>query len=239
MARDDVLDEVGILATLEHFFIVECLSIQCGLGHDLDVGEGGASDPRGREGVGVVMSYAQFTLMGRFRNLNSALADAGRDPELSRADTVSSASHSAIALEPPSAAELERLVDREHAIAERIDERYQTLAAALASSGDLLEGLIASGSDHVEAVDRLRDALGDAPIADLLRATRRTAADPFEQRLLDLSDRAYRVLVAVLRDHFVPSSTVSQSTALDAMDALNDANRVLVQRELLPPFAPA
>jgi hypothetical protein len=239
MDRDDILDEVATLATLEHFFIVECLSVQCALGHDLEAGEGGASDPHGSEAVAVVMSYAQFTLMGRFRNLNSALVDAGRDPELSRAETVSSASHPAIPLEPPSAAELERLVEREHAIAERIDERYATLAAELAASGDLLGTLIEGGGDHVETVDRLRDALGDAAASGLLRATRRTAADPFEQRLLDLSDRAYRALVAVLRDHFAPNTTVSQNTALDAMDTLNDANRVLVQRGLLPPFSPA
>src|SRR3954452_1147582 len=239
MDRDDVVNEVGILATLEHFFIVECLSIQCALGHDLDEGEGGASDQRGREAIGVVMNYAKFTLMNRFRNLNSALTDAGRDPELSRAETVSSASHPAMPLEPPSAADLERLVEREHAIAERIDERYATLAAALGSGGEPLEALIASGSDHVEVVDRLRDALGDAPIADIIRAKRRATSDAFEQRLLDLSDRAYRTLVGVLRDHFAQNTTVSQSTALDAMDTLNDANRVLVQRGLLPPFSSA
>src|SRR3954453_10595565 len=152
MTRDEVLEEVGTLATLEHFFIVECLSVQCALGHDLETGEGGASDPRGSEGIGVVMSYAQFILMSRFRNLNSALADAGRDPELSRADTVSSASHPAIPLEPPSAAELERLMEREHAMAERIVERYGTLVVALASSGDLLGVLLEGGGAHVEAV---------------------------------------------------------------------------------------
>src|SRR3954452_15390687 len=109
MDRDDVLNEVGILAGLEHFYIVECLSIQWALRHDLDEGEGGASDQRGREAIGVVTNYANVTLMNRFRNLNAALTDAGRDPELSRAETVSSASHPAIPLEPPSAAELERL----------------------------------------------------------------------------------------------------------------------------------
>src|SRR4051794_27300400 len=151
MDRDEVLNEVAILATLEHFFIVECLSVECALGHDLEAGEGGPTDPRGRESIGVAMGYAQFTLMGRFRNLNAALvqADPPRDPELERAVAVSSASHAKIALEPPSAADLERLVEREHAIAERIDERYATLAAAPASSGDLLEAIIAGRSDHV------------------------------------------------------------------------------------------
>src|SRR4051812_17255918 len=63
MDRDEVLNEVAILATLEHFFIVECLSVECALGHDLEAGEGGPTDPRGRESIGVVMGYAQFTLM--------------------------------------------------------------------------------------------------------------------------------------------------------------------------------
>jgi hypothetical protein len=237
MDRDDVLNEVATLATLEHFFIVECLSVQCALGHDLDEGEGGASDQRGREAIGVVMNYAKFTLMNRFRNLNAALTDAGRDPELSRAETVSSASHPAMPLEPPSAAELERLVEREHEIAERIDERYATLATELAASGDLLGTLIEGGADHVDTVARLRDAIGDAPIAGLIRARERTASDSLGEHLLGLSNRSYRTLISVLRDRLAPGSTVSQGTGLDAMDTLNDANRVLVQRGLLPPFS--
>jgi hypothetical protein len=240
MTRDEVLDEVATLASLEHFFILECLSIQCALGHDLDEGDGGASDQRGREASGVVMNYAKFTLMNRFRNLNSALieADPPRDPQLDRAAAVSSASHPEIPLEPPSAAELERLLEREQAIAERIDERYVTLAAELAASGDLLGSLIEGGADHVERVASLRDAIGDAPIASLIRARERTASDSLGEHLLALSNRAYRTLIGVLRDRLAPNSTVSQSTALDAMDTLNDANRVLVQRGLLPPFSP-
>src|SRR3954451_24633979 len=238
MDRDDVLNEVATLAALEHFFIGECLSIQCPLGHDLDEGEGGASDQRGREAIGVVMNYAKFTLINRFRNLNAALTDAGRDPELSRADTVASASHPAIPLEPPSAAELERLVERELEIAERIDERYATLAAELAASGDLLGTLIEGGADHGATVARLRAAIGDAPIASLIRARQRTAGDSLGEHLLQVSNRAYRTLISVLRDRLARNSTVSQGTGLDAMDTLNDANRVLVQRGLLPPFSP-
>jgi hypothetical protein len=240
MDRDDVLDEVGNLAALEHFFIVECLSVQCALGHDLEESEGGASDQRGRDAIAVVMDYAKFTLMNRFRNLNAALVEAhpARDPELGRADSASSASHPAIPLEPPSAAELGRLVEREQALAERIDERYTTLAAELAASGDRLGALIEGGADHVDTVARLRDAIGDAPIASLIRARERTASDSLGEHLLQVSNRAYRTLVSVLRDRLALNSSVSQGTALDAMDTLNDANRVLVQRGLLPPFSP-
>src|SRR3954447_19319108 len=212
MDRDDVLNEVATLAALEHFFIVECLSIQCALGHDHDEGEGGASDQRGRDAIGVVMNYAKFTLMNRFRNLNAALVEAEppRDPALGRADTVSSASHPAIPLEPPSGAELERLVEGEHDIAERIDERYTTVAAELAASGELLGTLIEGGADHVDTVARLRDAIGDAPIASLIRARERTASDSLGEHLLGLSNRSYRTLISVLRDRLAPDSTVSQ-----------------------------
>jgi hypothetical protein len=236
MTRDEAFAEVETLATLEHFFIVECLSVQCALGHDLAEAEGGASDPRGRAAADGLSSYAQNALMNRFRRLNSALVDAGRDGRVDRADSVSSSSHAQIALEPPSDADLQRLVEREHAIAVRIDERYTTLAASLGSGTEVLEQLVADGSDHVAAVERLRDALGDAVVSDLLCAARRPASDSFEQRLLDLSDRNYQLVTALLRRQFVPDVFPDQTLAVNAMFALDDANRLLVQRGLLPPF---
>jgi hypothetical protein len=245
MTRDEVLEEVGTLATLEHFFIVECLSVQCALGHDLDAAEGGASDPRGRAAADGLAIYAQNALMHRFRRLNDALVEGGVDASLGRADRVSSSSHAEIPLEPPSDADLQRLVQHEHEIAMRIDERYTTLAASLGAVTDfpqlfrdMLQELLEDGSDHVKKVNGLRDALGDAVVADLLRATRRPAADAFEQRLLDLSDRSYSVVIQVLRGQFVPDVFPNQTLAVSAMFALDDVNRLLVQRGLLPPFSP-
>src|SRR4051794_29556407 len=166
MTRDEVLEEVGTLATLEHFFIVECLSVQCALGHDLDAGEGGASDPRGREAADGLAIYAQNTLMHRFGRLNNALVEASSDARLDRAEKVSSASHPEIPLEPPSDAELQRLVQREHEIAIRIDERYTTLAASVGSVTDLpppfrdlLPGLVEGGSDHRKGGGKVEDGV--------------------------------------------------------------------------------
>ena len=64
--------------------------------------------------------------------------------------------------------------------------------------GDLLEELrniIADeGPTHGDALLGLRDVLGEGELsANLLRATRREAADSFEQRLLDASNRSYAV----------------------------------------------
>jgi FAD/FMN-containing dehydrogenase len=76
-------------------------------------------------------------------------------------------------------------------------------------------------------------------VADLLCAGRRPPTDAFEERLLRLSDRSYSVVVQVLRAQFVPDVFPNQTLAVSAMTTLDDANRLLVQRGLLPPFSPA
>ena len=45
--RDQILDELEYLATVEHALVVEYLSVFCALGHDLAAEEGGAPPTRG------------------------------------------------------------------------------------------------------------------------------------------------------------------------------------------------
>jgi hypothetical protein len=231
MNRDEVLDEVARLASIEHAMIVECLSVQCALGHNLEANEGGASNPRGREAADGLSSYAQNSLMNRFRDLNLALVAAGHDAQLERA------------FDPPTVEQLEHLIEHEREIAEAADKRYSDLKTALDTATglepdllDRLRPLIEEGSDHVAAVHRLEERLGDPVPIDILRATRRVADGSFEQNLLDLSDSSYRLVVQVLRNQFVPDVFPDQALAVKVMDGLDAANRVLVQRGLLPPF---
>jgi hypothetical protein len=78
-----------------------------------------------------------------------------------------------------------------------------------------------------------QDALGEGELpAALLRATRREAADSFEQRLFDASNRSY-VLVVALRERFT-SESVSSGMSVPAMESLDQIKRLLVQRGLLP-----
>jgi hypothetical protein len=42
LSREQVLDELEFLATVEHALIVECLSVHCALGHDLPADQGRA-----------------------------------------------------------------------------------------------------------------------------------------------------------------------------------------------------
>jgi hypothetical protein len=176
--------------------------------------------------------------MTLFKRISFALVDAGRDAQLERAVSISSPSHPTISLDPPTKAQLEHLLNREEAIAAAVDERYKRLDAAVGPD-DGLRSVIEEGQTHASNLGPSLHVLGDPLAPGVLRATRREASDSFEQRLLDISDRIYHLIVAMLRDRFVPDSFGSLSQAVSAMFALDDANRALVQRGLLPPFTAA
>jgi hypothetical protein len=236
MTREEVLAELEILATVEHALIVEYLTVHCALGHDLDPDEGGASAAT-RDAADAAFGLAGGE-MTRLASVFNALIGAGRFAPVERAASIASASHPAIPLDPPNAAQLERLVEREEAIAKAVDERYARLVPAVAAEDDL-RPVVEDGQTHAAAVAPLRAALGDLAPAAFLRATRRETSDAFEQRLLDLSVRGYRLVVSVLQERFAPESALPASLPVDAMRSLDGVNRLLVQRGLLPPFTAA
>jgi hypothetical protein len=245
LTRDQVLDELEFLATVEHALIVEYLTISCALGDDLPSEQNGPITDEGREAAGLAFSLALHEMF-HFRTISLALIAAERPARLDRAFSISAGSGPDISLDPPSNADLERFVEREAAIAAAVDGHYSRLEPAVTSDPvfedallDQMRRVIAEdGPKHSEAVVPLKK-LG-APVADgILRATRRETTDPFEQRLLDTSDKVYRVIVGALQEQFVPDSFTSQSLAVSAMEALGEVNSALVQRGLLPPFTPA
>ena len=99
--------------------------------------------------------------------------------------------------------------------------------------------IVDDGQSHAAAFAGFRQSLGDLAPADVLRATRRDAADDFEQRLLDASDRAYRLTLEILGHQFTPQDddvVPFRPMAIEAMTGLDDITFVLVERSLLPPF---
>jgi hypothetical protein len=246
LTREHVLDELEFLAAVEHALVVEYLSVGCALGHDLDAEEGGATTKGGRDGASAASSLA-LGEMFRLKGIVLALIEAGRFTTLGRAASIPSDSTGEISLDPPNAAQLQRLLEREKVIASTLDERYIRLAPAVTTypvfEGDLLDELrriiVDEGPTHTAALATLRDSLADLASADILRATRRTGDDAFEQRLLDISDRSYALVLAALRDRFAPKAVTSPFLAERAMECLDQVNRALVQRGLLPPFTPA
>jgi hypothetical protein len=242
LTRAQALDELEFLAKVEHALVVECLSVCYALGYDLGADEGGPT-AQGSEAAGAAMSLAQHTEMFHLDDLNVALVHANRAAQLDWAASIPGGPGPDIPLGPPDLAQLQQLAAREYAIATAVDDRYARLVPAVTSSpvfdGDLLTELqtviVDHGSGHAAAFAAVTDPLTGLAPADYLRATRRDAADAFEQRLLDASNRAYALVIAALRDQFMAAGGFS-SPAVSAMRVLDDINRLLAQRGLLPPF---
>lgn len=243
LGPEAVLDELEGLAAIEHALVVEFLTVSCALGHDLEAAEGGATTEEGRAAAGEAFNLALGAMFALSR-IARVLSEAGRGHSFDRATAVTGGAHGDVALDPPTAAELERLLEREEAIAAAVDARAGRLQTALASSTGLapevldeLRGLAEAESGHVAALAPLREALAGVTVAGVLRATRREPADPLERRLLDIGERSYRVVVVALQERFAPGSTLSQSLAVGAMTSLDEVTRALVQRGLLPSFS--
>lgn len=248
MDADQVLDELQALAAVEHALVVEFLSIQCALGHDLEPGEGGAPTPQGRA-VADQASALALVSMFRIKGVNVGLVAAGRPAVLDRATGIADPSGVEIPLGPPTTAQLESLPARAEAIAAAVARRYAALVPAVttdpAFDPDLTDTLrpivVEDGATHVSSLDELRGLLAGVAPASLLVATRREPGDSFEQRLLDVSDRSYQQVLATLRNRFdQPDFFVGgefRALATSAMlGELDGVNRALVQRGLLPPF---
>jgi hypothetical protein len=247
LTREQVLHELDFLATVEHALIVEYLSVQCALGHDLPADQGGPTTQALRD---LAADFGRFAVhqMRHFKSVNGALVHGGQSVRVERADSIAG-----IALGPPSAAQLEHLVEREEHIAAAVDQRYERLRPAVESKTPVLEGrllddvgfLLDVGTTHADDVAGMRTALDGLAPADFLRATRRQTTDPFEQGLLSVGDRTYAQLVNIVRQWLEPvdfgavSIPPFETWAFDAMFTLDEIHRLLVRRGLLPRFTAA
>ncbi len=249
LTRDEVLDELELLTTVEHALVVEHLTVGCALGHDLLPEEGGATSDAGRDGASTASSLAQDE-MRHLRRLNEVLVAAGRSSRMDRAVEILDASGASVPLEPPTADQLADLLGREKRIGVAVDEHYRRLLPAVTTApvfeGDLLEhvrSVVEGGPTHTDGYLRLRDALGEPVPPDVLRVTRREPAESFEERLLGVSDRLYRTVLEALGHRFAQTdffvAAAFGSLAVDTMmGPLDDSLRLLVQRGLLPSFNP-
>jgi hypothetical protein len=247
LTRKQVLHELDFLATVEHALIVEYLSVQCALGHDLPADQGGPTTQVLRDLAAHFGNLAEDQ-MRHFKSVNGTLVRGGQSLRVERADSIAG-----IALGPPSATQLEHLVEREEHIATAVDQRYERLRPAVESATPVLEGellddvqfILDTCTTHADGVASMRTALDGLAPADFLRATRRETTDPFEQRLLAVGDQTYAQLVNIVREWLGPvdfssvSIPPSQLWARDAMSTLDEIHRLLVQRGLLPQFTVA
>jgi hypothetical protein len=158
LTQETLLTELEFLATVEHALIVEYLSVCCALGYELEASEGGATSDQGLAAASAASLLAQ-NQMRHLKNVNRVLVNAGREPQVGRATSLSSPRVPEIPLDPPTVAQLRSLINRESSLGRAVDERYEGLRPAVSSgqnfTGDLLEAVssvIDVGCRHVQAV---------------------------------------------------------------------------------------
>jgi hypothetical protein len=246
LSRDQVLDELEFLLTVEHALIVEYLSVSCALGYDLATADGGPATEAGRDAATAARALADDQML-RAGGVVRALSGLRPTGAFGRARGIVDATGREIPLGPPTREQLEHLLEREESIAAAVDARYARLGSAVAVGGpegdafpDDLRAAVERGTTHANAVSVLRDHLGDRPVAELLRATRRFGGTEPEKVLLRISDRTYALVLGALENFFGDLHGDLGGTfrlmALGAMDVMNDVNRALVHVGLLPPF---
>ena len=234
LSHGDVTEELKFLATVEHALVVEHLTLGCALGHDV-----ATTPPDVTAAAGAANQLAQ-TDMIRFRDLARGLAATGEAVDTTRATSLPAGTGPGadIGLDPPGGPDPEQMLTRGLAIATAVDDRYRALQP-LVTTGDLAT-VVAEGTTHADSFRAVVDALGSVTPADAIRITRREPADAFEELLLGVSDKLYGLVVAALRDQLSFADSFAGSSfrqlAVSAMFGLDEANRALVHRGLLPTF---
>jgi hypothetical protein len=222
-----ILTQLDELAAIEHALCVEYLLVQYALGTEADL-------------ASTFGALAQDE-MRHLHGVNSFLVGMGREPRLARASRLVTEALGEIALVPPSPAAQSTPTERLRAFAAAVDRRYQGIRAAVdADSTGLTDG-------ELERLGFLLILISDhlPPLADLgldatgLVAQPREPADATETRLLRASDSYYRLVLDVLAAWFGDEDELGgfRGRAVEAMEALDETNGLLVARGLLPRFA--
>jgi len=181
--------------------------------------------------------------MQHLRAVNETLVRAGRRPRLARATGVAS-DPVAISFAPFTAAQLDGLLEREHAIAAAVDSRYARLPRTLDALVDPATGedpladigtLVGMGCGHAAAFAALQKMLAGLTEAQYLRVRRDQPVDELERDLRDDADDHYQRILASLQTAFAELSGVGEAVGI--MFELGALHIRLVHRGLLPAFA--
>lgn len=243
LTREEVLDELAILSTIEHALCVEYLFVACVLGHGREsAADDDAVDAQIAEAAGHALNVLAMDEMQHLRAVNETLVRAGRRPSLGRATSVAG-DPAAISFAPLTAAGLDGLLERGYAIAAAVDARYARLPRTLEALVDPATGedpladigtLVGSGSGHATEFAALQKMLAGLTEAQYLRVRRDQPADDLERGLRDDADDHYQRILAFLQAAFAKLSGVGE--AVGVMFELGDLHVRLVNRGLLPAF---
>jgi hypothetical protein len=239
---DQLLDELDLLATVEHAMIIDYLVSACVLGHGLEQVGATAMSSQAQQAASAYQNLAQSEMF-HLKGTSAGLVAAGRDLTMGRASSITSSMGDETPLSRPDAESPAAMLRRHQLAAEALDSRYDALRGALGALEASPE--VARLQSSLPDLGTHRVALSNAglpepPPDDLMPVTWRTDPDEVEQRLLTASNTLYGVVVRSLIGQLTSSDFIAvpafRQIAQDSMEVLDSMNTGLVQRGLLPPF---
>ena len=251
LTREQVLDELDYLATVEHALCVEYLFAHYSVAAPMQLpADADAATRRVHAAAFEVFSVA-VDEMRHLRWVNEALTLLGRPPNVGRAARIHRQLDRPFALERLTPEQLDWFIEVERpsqSVAAGIDGMYVRLLTTIDRRPDLfgerdrlvhlIKLIINEGVDHFERFGAVKEQLAGLAPEQYLRPLDRPA-DQLTTALLELSDQNYAVLLDALAASFAlgdraGGALLEQSRR--AMFSLHETNHVLAARGVAPPF---
>ncbi|MEU4695078.1 ferritin-like domain-containing protein [Actinoplanes sp. NPDC023714] len=253
MTRDEVIEELTYLATVEHALAVEYLFAHLSLDAPMRLPESPDDRTRRIHAAATEVFSIAVDEMRHLRWANEALTLLGAPPSLGRAERIGRSLDRPFALEPLTPEQLAWFIEVERpsqVIGTGVDGMYVRLHTTVDRRPDLfpdrerivhlLKLIIDEGDDHFHRFTAVQGHLAGLDPADYLREFVEKPADELAVQLQELADQNYTALLTALRLTFALGDAaggllIEQSRR--AMFNLHETNHVLAARGILPRFA--
>ncbi|MFE2124231.1 ferritin-like domain-containing protein [Rhodococcus aetherivorans] len=252
LSREQVIEELQYLATVEHALCVEYLFAHYSL--DAPMRLPADADTRMRRIYAAADEVFSIAIdeMRHLRWVNEALFTLGRPPRLGRADRIHRQLDRPFALRPLTPDHLDWFIEVEapsQHTGESIDGMYVRLHQTLLRDPDtfpehqrlahLIKLIIDEGADHYQRFLAVKDHLAGLTPDDYLRPMHDGSTDPTDMQLLELSDLNYALLLGALNTTLTlgdKAGGVLIEQSRRTMFNLHEVNHVLAARGVAPRF---
>lgn len=251
LSREQVIDELDYLATVEHALCVEYLFAHYSVAAPMQLPPD--ADPPTRRVFAAAFEVFSIAVdeMRHLRWVNEALILLGRPPNVGRADRIHRQLDRPFALEPLTPAQLDWFIEVERpsqSVASGIDGMYVRLLTTIDRRPDLfperdrlvhlIKLIINEGVDHFQRFTAVKEQLAGLTPEQYLRPLDQPG-DDLTHGLAELSNQNYAVLLGALSASFTlgdraAGALLEQSRR--AMFSLHETNHVLAARAVAPPF---
>ncbi|MEC4814461.1 MAG: ferritin-like domain-containing protein [Scytonema sp. PMC 1069.18] len=216
MTRQEVINELFYLATVEHALCIEYLYAHYSLNAPLRLPDTGASEETKRIfAAGNEVFMIAVDEMRHLRWVNEALDLLGKSPSLGRADYIGRAFQRPFQLKPLTPEQLQWFIDVEkpsQSVGEGLDGMYVQLLTSIDQQPQpfpererllyLIKLIIDEGGDHYERFKSVQQHLSGINSNSYLRPLKQQTSDARLTSLQNLSDQNYAVLLGSLQVSF-------------------------------------